>query len=87
MRIAISGASGLVGSELVSRLGPDNEITRLVRRRERAKRGTAYWNVRLLDHLVDRGRVRGRETIAGPDGTLLRLESSANGQFVRVCRD
>ena len=22
-----------------------------------------------------------------PDGTLLRLESSANGQFVRVCRD
>ena len=43
--------------------------------------------VRLLDHLVDRGRVRGRETIAGPDGALLRLEPSANGQFVRVCRD
>ena len=44
MRIAISGARGLVGSELVTQLGVDNDITRLVRRRERAKRGTAYWS-------------------------------------------
>ena len=43
--------------------------------------------VRLIDHLVERGRVDGRETIAGPDSSPLRLQPSANGQFVRVCRD
>jgi uncharacterized protein (TIGR01777 family) len=44
MRVAITGASGLVGSELVAQLGAEHEITRVVRRRERAKRGAAYWN-------------------------------------------
>lgn len=44
MRIAITGASGLVGSELVNELGADHAITRLVRRRDRAKRDAAYWN-------------------------------------------
>jgi len=43
--------------------------------------------VRLIDHLVERGRVVGREAIAGPDNVSLRLEPSANGQFVRVWRD
>lgn len=42
--------------------------------------------VRLLDRLVEQGRLAKRETIAAPDGSLLRLEPSANGQFVRICR-
>jgi hypothetical protein len=40
--------------------------------------------VRLIDHLVERGRVVGREGVAGPEDVSLRLEPSANGQFVRV---
>jgi hypothetical protein len=43
--------------------------------------------VRLIDHLVERGRVVGREVTAGPDEVSLRLEPSANGQFVRVWQD
>lgn len=42
--------------------------------------------VRLLDLLIERGRVEAAETIAGPDGKPLRLRPSANGRFVRVCR-
>jgi hypothetical protein len=49
--------------------------------------GAAKLAVRLIDHLVERGRIAGRETIVGADGAPLRLEPSANGQFVRVWRD
>lgn len=42
--------------------------------------------VRLLDFLIERGKIAAAETIAGPDGSPLRLEPSANGRFVRVCR-
>lgn len=42
--------------------------------------------VRLLDHLIEHGRVDSRETIVGPDGKPLQLEPSANGRFVRICR-
>ena len=42
--------------------------------------------VRLLDFLIERGRVAETATITGPDGSLLRLEPSANGRFVRICR-
>lgn len=42
--------------------------------------------VRLLDFLVERGRIDGPETLTGPDSSLLRLEPSENGRFVRVCR-
>jgi uncharacterized protein (TIGR01777 family) len=44
MKIAITGSRGLVGSELVAALGRDHTITRVVRRRQRAKKNVAYWN-------------------------------------------
>ena len=44
MRIAISGAGGLVGAELTQSLGPEHEITRVVRRRQRGRKNVAYWN-------------------------------------------
>jgi uncharacterized protein len=44
MKIAITGARGLVGSELVSSLGPEHTITRMVRHRERGRKNVAYWN-------------------------------------------
>ena len=46
MKVAISGASGLVGSELSAALRDDGHaITRIVRKRERARKsGVAYWN-------------------------------------------
>jgi hypothetical protein len=40
--------------------------------------------VRLIDLLVESGKVAAPQTITGPDGQLLRLEPSANGHFVRV---
>jgi hypothetical protein len=43
--------------------------------------------VRLIDHLVERGRIAKQEVTAGPDEGSLRLEPSANGQFVRVWQD
>lgn len=49
--------------------------------------GAAKLAVRLIDHLIERGRVARRESMAGPDEVSLRLEPSANGQFVRVWRD
>ena len=42
--------------------------------------------VRLIDYLVEIGRVEQIQRIAGPDGAPLRLEPSANGRFVRVWR-
>lgn len=44
MKIAITGARGLVGSELVEALGREHTITRMVRRRERTRKNVAYWN-------------------------------------------
>lgn len=44
MRIAISGASGLVGAELVRSLGEEHAITRIVRRPEKRKKDVALWN-------------------------------------------
>jgi hypothetical protein len=42
--------------------------------------------VRLIDYLVEAGRISAPERIAGPDGQPLRLEPSANGRFVRAWR-
>jgi len=42
--------------------------------------------VRLLDDLVERGRIGKREQIADPAGLPLWLEPSENGRFVRVWR-
>ena len=42
--------------------------------------------VRLIDYLVEAGPIEQPRRIAGPDGTPLRLEPSANGRFVRVWR-
>lgn len=42
--------------------------------------------VRLIDLLVQSGRVEAPQRITGPDGLPLRLEPSANGRFVRVWR-
>jgi hypothetical protein len=42
--------------------------------------------VRLLDYLIERGWIAAPESIVGPDGAPLRLEPSANGRFVRICR-
>jgi len=43
--------------------------------------------VRLIDHLVERGRIAKRETLSDPEGLPLWLEPSPNGRFVRVWRD
>ena len=40
--------------------------------------------LRLLHWLVEHGRLKGPESIAGPEGQPLRLEPSGNGRFVRV---
>ena len=42
--------------------------------------------VRLLDFLVEHGRVHASQTVVGPGGMALRIEPSENGRFVRVCR-
>ena len=42
--------------------------------------------VRLLDFLVERGRVDAPETLTGPGRQPLRIEPSENGRFVRICR-
>lgn len=42
--------------------------------------------IRLIDQMVEAGRIEGTRRIAGPDGQPLRLEPSANGRFVRVWR-
>ncbi|MEO6389212.1 MAG: hypothetical protein ABIT16_07410 [Croceibacterium sp.] len=43
--------------------------------------------VRLIHWLAERGTLTGPQPFAGPDGTALRLEPSANGRFVRVRGD
>jgi hypothetical protein len=48
------------------------------------KAAGAKIGVRLIDVLVEEGRVEGPQQITGPDGQPLRLEPSANGHFVRV---
>jgi hypothetical protein len=40
--------------------------------------------IRLIDYLVESGRIEERQRIVGPDGQPLRLEPSANGRFVRA---
>lgn len=40
--------------------------------------------LRLASQLIHGGRLDGTETVAAPDGRLLRLVSSPNGRFVRV---
>jgi hypothetical protein len=40
--------------------------------------------VRLIDYLVDAGRIDAPQRISGPDGSPLRLEPSASGRFVRA---
>jgi hypothetical protein len=42
--------------------------------------------LRLMHWLVERGRLKAPEQLAGPDGSSLRLEPSDNGRFVRVWR-
>ena len=42
--------------------------------------------VRLIDLLVEGGRIDAPQRLTGPDGLALRLEPSANGRFVRVWR-
>lgn len=63
------------GQEL--RLEPDLTVDRA----EAAKLA-----VRLLDLMIERGRLDSPERLAGPDGAPLRLEPSGNGLFVRVQR-
>jgi hypothetical protein len=50
----------------------------------RDKAAGAKIGVRLIDLLVEEGKVEEPRRIAGPDGQSLRLEPSANGHFVRV---
>jgi hypothetical protein len=42
--------------------------------------------VRLIDRLVESGRIDRTERVTGPAGEPLRIEPSANGRFVRVWR-
>ncbi len=51
------------------------------------KAAGAKLGVRLIDLLVDSGRIDTPQRITGPDGLPLRLEPSENGRFVRVWRD
>ena len=50
------------------------------------KAAGAKIGVRLIDLLVEKGRIDTPQRIVGPDGLPLRLEPSANGRFVRVWR-
>jgi hypothetical protein len=42
--------------------------------------------VRLIDHLVQVGRIESSQRLNGPEGVPLRLKPSANGRFVRAWR-
>lgn len=46
--------------------------------------GAAKIAVRLIDRLIEHGRLESAETIAGPEGRLLQIEPSGNGRLVRV---
>lgn len=60
MRIAITGASGFLGSALVPYLlGRDHEITPLVRSRERATEGAVFWDP--LEGGVEAGALDGHD--------------------------
>ena len=63
MKIAITGSSGLVGSELQTALrGDGHAITRVVRQRERARRpGVAYWN--LDEAVVDQASLEDHDVV------------------------
>lgn len=63
MKIAITGSSGLVGSELHASLGADgHELTRLVRDRDRARRpGHAYWDADSGD--IDEAALEGHDVV------------------------
>jgi hypothetical protein len=50
------------------------------------KAAGAKMALRLLDYLVEAGRIAAPRLIDGPDGEPLRLEPSANGRFVRAWR-
>jgi hypothetical protein len=50
------------------------------------KAAGAKMALRLLDYLVEAGRIDAPRLIDGPDGEPLRLEPSANGRFVRAWR-
>jgi hypothetical protein len=52
----------------------------------RDKAAGAKMALRLIDYLVDLGRIDAPRRIDGPDGEPLRLEPSANGRFVRAWR-
>ena len=43
--------------------------------------------VRLLNWLVEHGRLADQEALSGPDGERLKLAPSTNGRFVRVWKD
>lgn len=63
MKIAISGSSGLVGSDLRDSLGADgHELTRLVRDRARARKpGHAYWDAETGE--VDQSALEGHDVV------------------------
>lgn len=63
MKIAITGSSGLVGSELRESLASEgHDITRVVRERGRARRpGVAYWNPDRAE--VDRNSLEGHDVV------------------------
>ncbi|MGZ3246865.1 MAG: hypothetical protein ACXU61_07265 [Croceibacterium sp.] len=42
--------------------------------------------VRLIDYMVEHGRIDAPQNVTGPDGQPLRLKPSANGRFIRVWR-
>ncbi len=46
--------------------------------------GAAKIAVRLIDRLIEHGRLETAETVTGPEGRQLRIEPSGNGRFVRV---
>jgi hypothetical protein len=48
------------------------------------KAAAARLAVRLINELVERGRIDQPERIAGPQGEPLKLAPSENGRFVRV---
>lgn len=79
--LAVSPDGGMHSEGLAAFIGQE---VRLEPELTSDKAAGAKIGVRLIDVLVEHGRVEGPQQMSGPEGQALRLEPSANGHFVRV---
>lgn len=87
MKIAITGSSGLVGSELRRELGGDgHELTRVVRDRDRARRaGFAYWDAE--SGSIDEAALEGHDVVIHLAGaSIFRPWTDGQKQAIRRSR-